>query len=360
MAPRQAKMTDRERVEALLNHKKPDRVPVCPFSYASFAAVNAKYSVVDMYTDVQKSLNAERWVSQQYGWVSQPFIGYASYGAWEFGGEIKYPSSEFEMAPTVIRPPVESEEDVWNLKLPDATKDGFIPFQTEFYKLSSQEQPDNEPFNVLAKITGPFTIAANLCGAEIFCRWIIKKPYLIKHLLRLATDHFKEGAQYWKDTFGTDGVLAMTTEPTSSNQLTSPKNFEHFALPHIKEAAEHFLALGYKHVYVHICGEQNANLPFWSQVSFGDPGIISIGHEINLETAAKHFPKDIILGNIEPSLIQMGTPQEVYEASKRAIEKGKDFPGGFILSPGCELPPQAPPVNIWMMTKAANDFGWYD
>jgi uroporphyrinogen-III decarboxylase len=40
--------------------------------------------------------------------------------------------------------------------------------------------------------------------------------------------------------------------------------------------------------------------------------------------------------------------------------KGKEFPGGYIFSSGCEMPPKAPPYNVWMMTKAVNDFGWYE
>ncbi|MBW1768047.1 MAG: uroporphyrinogen-III decarboxylase, partial [Deltaproteobacteria bacterium] len=59
-------------------------------------------------------------------------------------------------------------------------------------------------------------------------------------------------------------------------------------------------------------------------------------------------------------IIQTGTPEEVYEASRTVIEKGKKLPGGFIFSPGCEMPPMAPIENVRMMTKAVNDYGWYD
>ena len=40
--------------------------------------------------------------------------------------------------------------------------------------------------------------------------------------------------------------------------------------------------------------------------------------------------------------------------------KGKKCSGGFIFSPGCDLPPTILPINAWMMTKAARDFGWYN
>ena len=53
-------------------------------------------------------------------------------------------------------------------------------------------------------------------------------------------------------------------------------------------------------------------------------------------------------------------PEEVYERAKKLILRGKGLSGGFIFSSGCEVPPKAPPYNVWMMTKAINDFGWYE
>jgi uroporphyrinogen decarboxylase len=93
----------------------------------------------------------------------------------------------------------------------------------------------------------------------------------------------------------------------------------------------------------------------------GDPGIVSVGDQVDLDTAIKYFgDKSIIVGNIDPVVIQNGTPQEVYQLSKQAIEKGKKAPRGYMLMSGCEIPPMSPPYNVYMMTKAVNDFGWYD
>lgn len=135
---------------------------------------------------------------------------------------------------------------------------------------------------------------------------------------------------------------------------------EPHAGPCWEEVHERLLAMGVKHIHTHICGEQNLNLPYWSQVPMGEPGIISFGHEVDLDTASRYFPNDIIMGNVEPTVIQEGTPEEVYELSRICIEKGKKHSGGFVLAPGCELPPKAPPYNVWMMRKAINDFGWYE
>ena len=103
------------------------------------------------------------------------------------------------------------------------------------------------------------------------------------------------------------------------------------------------------------------NLPYFAGTTlWKHPSILSFGHEVDLEVAADHFPDDIIFGNIEPAVIQTGTPSEVYELSKAIIEKGKRIPSGFIFAPGCELPVQSPPVNVFQMTKAVNDVGWYE
>jgi uroporphyrinogen decarboxylase len=102
-------------------------------------------------------------------------------------------------------------------------------------------------------------------------------------------------------------------------------------LPYTKDLNEKSLSLGYKHIFCHICGEQNMNLPYWAQNPFGDPGFISFGHQVDLETATEYFPNDIIVGNLEPAIIQTGTPKEVYEAARKVIEKGKRLPGALSL-----------------------------
>lgn len=359
MAQGTGTMTNKQRVEALLNRQKPDRVPIWPFSL-SFAMIYTKTSIADAYNNPAVSLAAQRKTCQDFSWVFMPMLAYAARGGWEFGGDIKWPNGEFAQAPTVVRYPVETPEDVMNLKMPDVKNAGIIPLTMDFCKLSSQESLDNEPFNVMCPMGAPFSLAGNISGPDKFAKWLLKKPEAAHRLLRLASDYIVEVAQYYKEIFGTDGVVPWGAEPTSANQVISPRQFEQFALPYLKEVHEKVLAMGYKTILFHICGEHNSNLPYWAKVPMGDPGLISFGHEIDLETAANYFPEDIIVGNLEPNIIQAGTPEEVYKAARRVIEKGKKLPCGFMFAPSCEMPPKAPVENVRMMTKAVNDFGWYD
>jgi len=352
-------MTEKERIEALLRREKPDRAPVWPFACHGYAAMYAKASIADAYNNPGVSLAAQRKACEDFGWVFCPLFSYASFGAWEFGGEMKWPSGQYSQAPTVIRYPVDTEEDAWNLKLPDVETAGFVPLKMTFARLSSQERRDNEPFHVDGFGSWGFSLAANISGVENLLRWLIRSPDVAHHILRLAADFNIALAQYWKDTFGIEGVIPRGGEATASNQMISPGQFEQFALPYIKEIQEKVLAMGYQTTYMHICGEQNLNLPYWAQIPFGDPGIVSIGHEITLETAGKYFPDHIILGNLDPTIIQIGSPEDVYEATRKNVEEGKRLSGGYIFSPGCQLPPMASQENVMAMTRAVNDVGWY-
>ncbi|MCG2770404.1 MAG: hypothetical protein L6435_18805, partial [Anaerolineae bacterium] len=275
--------------------------------------------------------------------------------AWEFGGEIRWPVDRYESGPSVARRPVESEEDLWSLELPDAKTAGCVPNMMEFAKLQEKHGVQ------IAVICGsPFTHAANLCGTESFMMWMMMNPETAHRALRLMTDHILEVVQYFVDTFGKGHVLARSAAPTESNAMISPKQFEEFALPYLSELHEKVLAMGVKGIYCHICGEQNKNLPLWAQVPMGGRAMLSFGHEVDLVTAAQYFPDHIIAGNVNPQVIAKGSPQEVYKVTKEALEKGKKCPGGYVLMGGCSIPHITPPYNIYTMKKVCDEFGWYD
>jgi uroporphyrinogen decarboxylase len=360
MAKKKDSMTNRARMEALLNREKPDRVPILPIAFG-FCTIYAGGTVGDAYTKPEFFLSALRKAARDFDWVSYPLLPASTALASEFGGEIKYPSGDYSQAPMIIRFPVETVDDAMNLKMPDIMKAGTVPLRLEFCKLSSQGNFDNEPFNTMQWIGGPFTNGACIPGVERLSKWMLKKPETAHHVLKMATDYYIELAKKWKEMFGVKNVLTYYGEPSAANQIISPKQFEEFALPHIRELSEAVLGMGFKHIYVHVCGEQNANLPHWAKIPFGDPGIVSVGHEVELEVAAEYFPNEIIMGNLEPAIIQTGTPDQVYGATADIVKRGKNLPAaGFIFSQGCELPPMAPIENVKAMTDAVNDFGWYE
>ena len=350
---KQDKMSSQERMTAVLSRQPVDRVPFYSLAFG-FCTLNCGYTIADAYNDIPKASDAQNWAVEQYNWDEYTNSGYAAFGPWEFGGDVKWPSGEFAQSPMPAAFPVETEEDAMGLKMPDVETAGYLPLFVDF---AERQQKVKHWYSYC--IGHPFTAAANLCGPDKFSKWVLKKPDVANHMLRLMTDYLIEMYNYLKGKFGTDRLIPWFGDPTAANQVISPGQFEKFALPFNQELHQKIIDMGFKNILCHICGEQNENYVHWAKIPMGDPGIISVSHEVDLEKAIEYFPNDIIMGNIEPATIQTGTPQEVYELTRKTIEKGKKAPGGFILGPGCEFPPRTPPYNAWMIMKALNDFGWY-
>jgi uroporphyrinogen decarboxylase len=348
-------MTNKERMMALIKGEPMDRVPFVPF-ILGFAARNVGMPVADFYEDPEKSYWASEMTQMQYGYDGTPILGYGEYGGWEFGGQARYPYSQKEQGISITRHAVESEEMGWDLQLPDVETAGYLPKLMEFSKLEAKKGRRVSCYGLT-----PFAMAFNVAGSERFLRWLRKEPDLCHHLLRLATEHRIQVLEYWIKTFGVEHIRVQNQSGMDSNYLISPKAFVEFAFPYVKELHERILGMGITSIYCHLCGDQNLNMPFWAQVPFGDPGMVSIGHEVDIEAAIKYLGDNVIIfGNIEPALIMTGTPEQVYEKCRIAIEKGKKAPRGFVLMAGCEVPVFTPPINLWAMRKAINDFGWYN
>jgi uroporphyrinogen decarboxylase len=321
----------------------------------SFAVQNAGYSVSAAYNDPQKSFDAQIETIAQFGddGIPRMAVGGASDVTWAFGGTLKWPAGEYDMAPTAKHHPANTEAEAEALSMPDdIATTGPMPLYLDFAGLCH-----NSGLPVFPFITSPIEGARSLCGPELLLRWMIKQPDLAHRLLRLATDYSAAVVRLFAATFPPGEILTYLAAPTASNQMLSPRFFETFVLPYQIELHEKILEAGIRHIYCHICGEQNKNLSMWRKIPMGDPGIVSFGHEVEIQTAVKYFGQDcIIAGNIEPAVIHMGQPEDVYRLCMAALDQGSWSPRGYILMPGCGIPPNVPPPNLLMLKKAASDF----
>jgi uroporphyrinogen decarboxylase len=175
--------------------------------------------------------------------------------------------------------------------------------------------------------------------------------------MRKACDHLAQIVDYWIEMFGPDRLAPIVWESLATQPIIAPRHFRKCVLPYQRELHERCLAAGIRHILCHICGEQKRNLPAWSEIPMGRPGIVSLGPEIDLEEASDYFPREILMGNLDPEAVQNGTPEEVAELAHTCIKKGERHPGGFMLASGCELLPQTPPGNLRAIVRAAQEFG---
>jgi uroporphyrinogen-III decarboxylase len=222
-----------------------------------------------------------------------------------------------------------------------------LPMALRFSELQRER---GLPISVV--LGGVFTIAANMCGMDNLFPWMIQEPALVHRLMERSRLHLLEVACHWTEHFGAASVTPIMWEGMATHRLMSPRQFEEFVLPHQRWLHEQILGLGVRGVLCHICGEQGPQLALWASVPMGAPGIVSVGPEVELGEARRHFPEAILMGNVDPGLLRDGEPQEVRHWALRCLEQGAHHRAGFILAPGCDLQMDVPAVNLEALVEA--------
>ncbi len=348
-------MDSKERVERLFQGQPTDRVGLHALSNA-FNAVNAGYEASIAYSDPAKAFEAMLWTYRQYDWdLHLQYCVHSVTAVSDFGGKVRMPKGPYEGALVVEAHPMEAAGDIDKLVTPDPRTAGRIPQALEFARLQREH---GLPATFFSR--SPFTFAANFCGLETFAKWLFKEKDLCFRLMDLALEHMVSVLAVWVEEFGADNVWLWISSPSESNQILSPRFFEQFALPYHHKLHQRVQGLGVKRFGFHICGDQNKNLPALAEAApWPHPSLLSFGHEVDLEDAASYFPRDIIYGNIEPSFIQTGSLQAVYDMARDIVQKGKRLDNGFVMGTGCGLPATCPPAKVFAVSKAVRDFGTY-
>ncbi len=347
-------MTSAERMDALWEGERPDRVPVTPL-LLGHAAVVCGEPLARIYDDAEQSFRCQTLTLDMYGFDGIVFCPISAASVSAFGGDMAFPLKKYQGAPFVTRTPVQIEDDVYSLQVPeDITKVDALAIA-----LGLARRQAERGLRVSMAIPGPLELAGQLLGTDRLMTWLLKKPELVHHVLEKALAFDIRVAEHYVKEFGAERLVGFLATPTSSNALISPKQFETFALPYLQKVFARILELGVKPFLVHICGEHNKNLKYWQQVPMTKQTILSFGREVSLATVMDMFPDQIIAGNVDPTLIQEGKAEEVLEQSRECIETAKDHTARFILMAGCDVPPQAPPVNVFQLVKAAREYGRY-
>jgi len=137
----------------------------------------------------------------------------------------------------------------------------------------------------------------------------------------------------------------------ASRQYFSRKIQEKFIFPHYRELCETVIAAG-AYVACHVDDNFDRDLDFMLTLPKGKC-IFQADSSTNIfklkEAVGDHM---CIMGDVPAAMLALGTPDEVYAYATRLIrELG---PRAFILSSGCDVPPNAKVENIKAMLSAAS------
>ncbi len=219
---------------------------------------------------------------------------------------------------------------------------GRFPAYKEHFKLIKDKIGND--MVVFGESEGAWTCACNLVGTEKFMKWTFKEQDKVQQVIDVTKQamidvinwSFDQGADYY-----------CMAEPSSGPALMSPKTWEKFVLPMIKDIA----AKSKGPLVLHVCANTDKIIPLMC-----DSGVagISIEEKADMKAAVEIArAKGVrVFGNVATATtLFMGKPEECYQESIQALENGTDF-----LTPGCGVAPPSPLENVMQLRKARDDY----
>lgn len=338
-----------ERVKTVIRGALPDRIPVIPqitYTTAQLTGVG----LVEALHSPEKTAGALL--------AGQRVLGYdAIYAGWEssfnllaeaMGCTMRFPE---DSVPQVAEHVVKTPKDLSQLEIPDPYNSGRLPLHMKMLRIIKTKVQDKIP--VIAYTPGPFTLAGQLCSVNLLMAATIQNPQFVHDITKITA---QASTMYALANIEAGADIIVTADPTASGSLISPKTFKTFASPHLTKIAETVTKTG-AIASLHICGKTTPMLELMADTGVK---ILELDHLVNLVEAKQRVgDKVILMGNLNPTeLLLTGSPEAVEMAAKECIESvGKD--GRYILSSGCEIPPQAPLENIKALVSAAHKYGSY-
>jgi len=149
---------------------------------------------------------------------------------------------------------------------------------------------------------------------------------------------------------GTNQVGAWVGGWRSASEFLSPKTWQRFVWPYMKQLTNVLLEEGVIPIF-HLDSNWERDLEFFREMPKGRC-IISPDSSTNIfkikDVLGDHM---CIMGDVPASLFTLGTPDDVYKYCTKLINE--IGPSGYILSSGCDIPFNAKPENVAAMLSAA-------
>jgi uroporphyrinogen decarboxylase len=309
-------MTPKQVVLKAFDGGKPDRIPVALMGGGMWGAYHYETTLKDLSTDPAKM--TDMIVSMAHKLQSDIVYvgsGYPNVLAAALGGKLKFS----QVGAVDLEAPIMSSEQ-------------------ELQKIDISKIHTNEIIRITKKA---LKMTKSSIGEE--------------YLVTLTADFATRVLIHFYEPVVADGDLdvILLGDPTASGDLISKKHFETIALPYLKKFIQWARSKGIQ-TFLHICGDTTDRLDLYPLTG---ASCISLDHKTDIAKAKEVLHGQMCFaGNIDPVEIMLqGSVRDVEEACKRTIEiAGTD--GGFVLMPGCDIPPTIPYENIQKFIQIARDW----
>lgn len=258
-----------------------------------------------------------------------------------FGAEIALANDE---VPSVTGVLVTDKTDVEKLEIPtmDVAR---IPQYLAADRLAAQNITDRPTF---AGCIGPYSLAGRLMGMTEIMTGIYTEPDMVVLLLEKCAEFLLAYCRAIKET-GVGGVIIA--EPAAG--LLSSEDCLAYSSIYVKRIVEQVQDDSFW-VVLHNCGNEGHCTS--AMIETGAWGL-HFGNRINMSEALEICPTNrLVMGNLDPvGCLKAASADQVYQTTLQLLEQTSDY-NNFVLSTGCDVPPQVSGDNISAFYRALRDY----
>ena len=259
-----------------------------------------------------------------------------------FGATVAMSDDE---VPTIEGKPLSSPEDIEALPIPEVNRGrGRIFLET----VSMLDSMTDRPQFVIGGLIGPYTLAARLFGVSEALELTLLDAVAAHKLLEKTTGYLITYALAFKSA-GADAICMA--EPAAG--LLWPDGLREFSSVYVRRIAEAVEDDTFK-IILHNCGCKLEHLP-----AVLDSGVkcLHFGAPMDIVETLKQVPPDVMVcGNLDPSEIFVSASSvETYKKTLNLLSQTEAY-RNFLLSSGCDLPPNTKLENLDAFYQALRDF----
>jgi uroporphyrinogen decarboxylase len=341
-------MDSLERTFAVLDHKVPDRVPVALHNFLmAVRMTGADFGEVLRSGEMLAEAQLAAW--REFGHDVIMHENGVCAEAEALGCEIHYPGNS---APHVKEPVLKSLDDLAKLRIPDPETTFPLNEMLKATRILVQET-EGKVFIMGRADQGPVALALALMGPENFLL-AAGDDALRPKVLQLLDFTTRVNVVYG-EAQRRAGAHGSSIGSVGSS-LISPRMYDEFELPGDRNFCDALRAAGCRS-FVHSCGNETRVLGH----------LMSCGADC-LELDPLTDPstckwdtqgKVSVLGMLDAhGILRRGTADEIRQHTldiMRIMAPG----GGFLMGPGCSLPPETPEASIHVVMECARTAGVY-
>jgi uroporphyrinogen decarboxylase len=246
--------------------------------------------------------------------------------------------------PAVLRHPLAPDADFRHLRVPDPRADGRLPAVLEMAGRLRARCGDDALVVGLAQ--GPSTLAVQFLGMEGALMLAADDPGRFGELLDFCAAVTRS---FGEAQLAAGAHLVLVFEPAACPEVVPPGLFRELVGPRLAAVFAAFRQAGALGNWLHVAGRSGAILPQYAALG-ADLGCFDYCVEPDKLVGALAGAPLALVGNVRPLSFVTDGEAEI-EAAASALLARFERRGGFVLSSGCEIPPEAKEANVAALVR---------